>query len=526
MSAPTIVITEKDLSQTVPGFPGVYGLMLVPSKFGSEEPTLVSSQTDYLNKFTLDGKVHIGETLTHFSALAFLEKSNKLWVKRVTNGALYGGVLVSSGQDIDGDGSVDSTKGLTSGVSSPTDVSFGNDHVFAVLGSNRGAWNNRLSIKITNYSTNPDLVKLPNAFLLEVLLDGKPVESWVLSRNPEAKDGYGNNIYVESVNGKSRYIQIVDNIAVDSSINPEDITTPVSLSGGDDGNPVTDAQMVQALQEFKDADSYPVTVLMDGGWSTPAYQRELISIAEEREDCVAILSVPIDKQNSVNDIVDYVTKELNNPSSYGAVYVSHVKVLDRFNNREIYVDPTGFVGAVISQTATNQEIWYAPAGWNRGKLNVLDVYKRFTKAEQDYLYDNNVNFIKFKPGMGIAIFGQKTLQRIPSALDRLNVRLLLVALKPAIKRMLESFFFEFNDEETRYRVRTILSSYLEEVKAKRGIYDYYVKCDEENNTPQVIDNNELEVWIFIKPMRVVEYIKVPLTLSSTGVNFGEITIGG
>jgi len=530
MSAPFVNVVEWDLSQRVPGFPGVYGAMVIPAKRGVVgKPVLMTSQTQYLKTYTWKETVEVGDTTAHFSALSYLEASNKLWVIRVANQAKYGGALISTGQDLDGSGSPETTTALTSGVEDPSAFTFpSNDYAFAIFGANPGEWNNKVGIKIFNYSTYPDKVKVPNAFLIEVYEEGdevNPVETFVCSRDPNAKDGYGRNIYIEEALKSSNYIQAVDNLAVDKSINPEDVTTILWLGGGDDGLAVTDADIVTALQTLKNPDDIPVTLLMDAGWATPAVQLEMLKIAEERQDCVAILSTPYsaeDSANYLNEIVNYRKTTLNANSSYGAIYTSHVKILDRFNNREIYIDPTGFVGGIISKTAMQFEIWYPPAGWRRGILNVLDVRRRFSRGEMDYLYDNGINPIRFRPGYGIAVWGQKTLQTLPSALDRLNVRLLLIVIEPAIKKALESFVFEFNDETTRLLVKSMLESYLQNIKARRGIYDFMVKCDEENNTPEDIDNYRLNVWVFIQPTKSAEFIKVPIIITRTGANFGQI----
>jgi hypothetical protein len=530
MSAPFVNVVEWDLSQRVPGFEGIYGAMVIPARRGRVgEPVLVTSQTDYLKKYTWKERVEVGETSAHFSALAYLEASNKLWVIRVANNPLYGGALISSGQDIDSSGTVDPSKGLDSGVSDPQAFTFpSNDYVLAIFGANPGEWNNKVGIKIYTYDNYPDKVKVPGAFLIEVYEEGdevNPVETWVCSRDPNAKDGYGRNIYVEEVLKGSNYIQAQDNLAVDKSVKPQDITSILWLKGGDDGNAVTDADIVNALQKFKNPDDIPVTLFMDAGWATPAVQLEMLSIAEQRQDSVAILSTPYSAEESanyLNEIVNYRKVTLNANSSWGAIYTSHVKILDRFNNRELFIDPTGFVGGIISKTAMQFEIWYPPAGWRRGILNVLDVRRRFSRGEMDYLYDNGINPIRFRPGWGIAVWGQKTLQTLPSALDRLNVRLLLIVLEPAIKKALESFVFEFNDEATRLIVRSMLESYLQNIKARGGIYEFYVKCDEENNTPEDIDNYRMNVWVFIQPTKSAEFIKVPIIITRTGANFGEI----
>jgi phage tail sheath protein FI len=167
----------------------------------------------------------------------------------------------------------------------------------------------------------------------------------------------------------------------------------------------------------------------------------------------------------------------------------------------------------------NYEMWFPPAGFRRGLINVLDVRRRFSQGEMDYLYDNGINPVRFYPGRGIVIWGQKTLLARPSHLDRLNVRLLLIVIEPAIRMALEDFIMEINDDPARAIVRALLVSNMDDIKARRGVYDYMVKCDDENNTPEEIDNHILNVWLFVKPTMSIEYIPFKVVITRTGMDF-------
>jgi len=147
------------------------------------------------------------------------------------------------------------------------------------------------------------------------------------------------------------------------------------------------------------------------------------------------------------------------------------------------------------------------------------VNRRFTKGEMDYLYDNGINPIRFYPGKGIVIWGQKTLSARPSALDRMNVRLMLIVIEPAIEAALEDFLFELNDEATRGLVKTMIDNYMEGIKGRRGVYDYYTVCDDSNNSADDIDNYRMNVWLFVKPTKAVEYIPFSVVITSTGMDF-------
>ena len=218
-------------------------------------------------------------------------------------------------------------------------------------------------------------------------------------------------------------------------------------------------------------------------------------------------------------MVDYRKTDLNLNSSYSGLYTPHLKILDRFNNREIFVSPDGYVAGSISFSATNYEIWFPPAGFKRGILAVRDTSVRFDDAELDLLYTNGINPIKFTSGRGIVIWGQKTLQSRASALDRMNVRLLLIVIEPAIKAFLEDYLFELNDESTRTIVEGKLEGYLETIKARKGITAYDVVCDDTNNLAEDIDANRMNVDIFIKPSISVEAIPVRVVITPNSISF-------
>lgn len=468
----------------------------------------------------------------------------------------------------------------------PTAEAMDDTVLFMIYGANPGKWNNDVRVRIqTNYTskrtvqkvdrygsplylddhdvetTTPTLkpvmiqqdteytpVKEPDAFLIQVFKSSNlviPVEEFTVSRDQMARNGYGENMFIEDQVNKSNYIRVVNNASVpaDTPIvtmnksaydyasmplhgTPYDFGSTNGyfgfMVGGDDGLPVTDSNMILAAQKFRSKISYLLTVLLDGGWSTPAYQKELIKIAEERKDCVAILSTPYSAENAFdykNAIGDYIKFRLNANTSYAALYGPHVKIVDKFNNREIWVAPDGYAGGAISATASNYELWYPVGGFKRGMLNVIDTKIRFEQGELDYLYDMGLNPIRFYPGKGIMIWGQKTLTTRPSALDRLNVRLMLITIEPAIGEALESFLFELNDSSTRALAKFIVTSYMEGIKARKGVSDFLVVCDDTNNTAEDIDNYKMNLDLYVKPMRGIDWIVFTTVITRTGMSF-------
>lgn len=220
---------------------------------------------------------------------------------------------------------------------------------------------------------------------------------------------------------------------------------------------------------------------------------------------------------TIEETISYVSDIDNN---YSATYYPWVKVIDSNTNRPLWVPPSVVVPGVIAFNDKVSADWYAPAGLNRGGLtNVIDAYVRLTHAERDELYEDRINPIATFPGKGVVVWGQKTLQAKPSALDRVNVRRLLIAVKKYIASTSKYLVFEHNTSATRNKFLNIVNPYLESVQSRSGIYNFRVVCDETNNTPEQIDRGVLNCQLWLQPTRVVEYIKIDFSISSTGATF-------
>lgn len=209
--------------------------------------------------------------------------------------------------------------------------------------------------------------------------------------------------------------------------------------------------------------------------------------------------------------------------SYMATYGNWLKVTDDFTTQDVWVPASGFIASIIATTSQLVFPWSAPAGLNRGTLiNVLDIGVDATQKQSDLLYKINVNPISFFGVDGFAVFGQKTLYRKPSAFDRINVRRLFLTLEKQTKELLKYYVFEPNTFTTRQRLVGGLLPIFDKAKLNDGLYEYEIVCDERNNTPDVIDNNELKVSIYIKPVRTAEFILADFIGTRTGVTFSEI----
>jgi hypothetical protein len=209
-------------------------------------------------------------------------------------------------------------------------------------------------------------------------------------------------------------------------------------------------------------------------------------------------------------------------TNYAGTYYPWVKIVDGDTNRPVWVPPSVVLPGVIAFTDKVAHEWFAPAGLNRGGLTtVLEAKTRLTHAERDDLYEERVNPIASFPGQGVVVFGQKTLQSKPSALDRINVRRLLIALKKFIASSSRFLVFEQNTVATRNRFLNIVNPYLESVQSNSGLSAFRVVMDETNNTPDVVDRNRLVGQIFIQPTRTAEFIVLDFVVQPTGASFPE-----
>jgi len=210
-------------------------------------------------------------------------------------------------------------------------------------------------------------------------------------------------------------------------------------------------------------------------------------------------------------------------SSYACTYANWFKVTDTNSGRFVWSPASGYMANLMINTDTNFFPWFAPAGLTRGVLNgVLDIGINPTQKQRDLLYKNGINPTVYWPGDGYIVWGQKTLQGKPSAFDRINVRRLFLWTEKAVLPIAKTYVFEQNTAFTRNRLKSALDPILGYAKSNQGVYDYLIVCDDRNNTSDVIDANELIVDIYIKPVRVAEYILVNFIATQTSQNFTEL----
>jgi len=208
-------------------------------------------------------------------------------------------------------------------------------------------------------------------------------------------------------------------------------------------------------------------------------------------------------------------------TNYGAVYFPSVRILDQDNNKFIWVPASVAAFGAYSFNDKVGQPWFAPAGLNRGVLNVFEARKRLTQTSRDTLYLGKVNAIATFAGQGIVIWGQKTLQARASALDRVNVRRLLITARKLIASTAKYFVFEPNNGLTRSNIVNAINPILEKIQKNQGIEKFKVVCDDSNNTPDTIDRNILIGDIWLQPTRTAEMFIFNFNITRTGVVFAE-----
>jgi len=312
-----------------------------------------------------------------------------------------------------------------------------------------------------------------------------------------------------------------------------------SLTGGVDysasgGMLATLGDLVTAYDLFSNKDEIGVDYLINGpGLSdeseSQAKANKLVSIAEGRKDCMAVISP---HRGNVVDLTNSTTQTTNvirffsgvNSSSYVVFDSGYKYTYDRFNNLFRYIPCNADIAGLMTRTNIQAFPWYSPAGQQRGLINnAIKLAYNPTRDQRDLLYTARVNSIVSQPGIGVLLFGDKTGLSYASAFDRINVRRLFLTVEQALERVAQAQLFELNDAGTRANFTNVIEPYLRDVQAKRGLYDFRVICDESNNTPDVIDNNEFRADIFLKPTKSINYVTLTFVATRTGVSFEEVT---
>ena len=274
-----------------------------------------------------------------------------------------------------------------------------------------------------------------------------------------------------------------------------------------------------AIALLANQDDYQYNVISAPGLTNQSYASQITSISNNtiaRGDAIFVMDL-VDYNQPINTVTAQAS---GLDTSYAAAYWPWVQTVDPNTAQLVYVPASTMIPGVYAFTDASSDPWFAPAGITRGGLGqVVRAERKLTSTNRDTLYEGNVNPIATFPQTGVVVFGQKTLQKAATALDRVNVRRLLIALKDFISQIADNLVFEQNTIATRQNFLTQVNPYLESVQQRQGLYAFKVVMDESNNTPDVIDRNELIGQIFLQPTKTAEFIILDFNVLPTGATF-------
>jgi len=500
--SPGVYVLERDISLYAPELAmSIFGLVTTASKGPVNELTLVTDVGTLEAIFGPPNLIHQGI----YAAMKYLSTGRRLWVVRVTNyDVTAGDITIRNGAE-----AVDT---------------------LVVRPTSSGSWFNDVSI-LTRASA------VAGRYNLSVLLDGLVIEKFenLLLGTAHTADP---NYITTRINGVSPTVTVE---ILDATQTTLEVDTFV-FAGGEDGAPVDDADIIGSIGDpptipstglclFENPETLDLNLLAVPGVTSTNVINKIISVCETRGDCLAILAVPFGKtvqgavnwHNGTGGGVDDPAAALN--TSYAALYYPWLQIYDSLKDQLLWVSPEGHVASVIAHTDYVADPWHAPAGLERGLLrDVRDIEHSATQGERDYMYGpgHNVNPAINFAGQGFVIWGQKTLQRASTALDRVNVRRMLLYMRKVIATAARTLLFRPNDARTWRNFIRLVTPVCNDIQSRRGIYAFRVICDETTNTDVRIDRNEMHGRILIQPTKTAEIISIEFTLLPTGASFDEV----
>jgi len=573
--SPGVFTNEVDQSFLPAGVAAIGAAVIGPTQKGPAGiPTVVSSYSEFLQLF--GGKFSSGsgafessyKYLTNYAAQEYLKYADTLTVVRIGDGmspataaVTASGVAANSftlttlsdGADQNSSGTVGTNNLLANGTENNIQYEISNVNnskgTFTLLIRRGDDTINRKVIleQYNNLTLDPNS---PNYIARAV---GDQVQT--------LKDGGGLDPFLQlsgSYANRSKYVRVTvhretyNYLDANGSLRVADYTASLpaagsgSFSGGSDGtvahprsfyDKITNTNTqgfnlgttstknvyIDAIRLLKNQDEYDINLLtlpglIDNFTNHAVVLTEAQNMVESRGDCFLIMD-PVEYGSALSAAT---AKAEARDSNYVAEYWPWVKIPDVDLGKNIWVPASTLIPSVYAFNDRVAAPWFAPAGLNRGALDVAVMTERkLTHANRDDLYDANVNPIASFPNSGVVVYGQKTLQKKASALDRVNVRRLLIAAKKFIASSTKFLVFENNTAATRNRFLSIVNPYFENVQQRQGLFAFKVQMDEANNTPDVIDRNEMKGAIFLQPAKTAEFIIIDFNILPTGAAFPE-----
>jgi len=591
--SPLVDINEIDLTTTIPAVATSVAAMVIRNPYKGPElkRQLITNIEELIDTF---GEPTSGSYKDILAATGYLRYGNKLYCTAVfPPSATFAGThgQFASAGDFDGYTPAASGAYILSDFDSEDPDKFGDETVvfgadredytsdISFIAATRGKWGNfiklafcgkniyddvrkgtktytdiGMSLELYNditgvdvsfdSSTNTEFLVLVKVADQDQTTKTSPVytlkEAWMVSTDDRKLDDEGVNLYCETfLSSNSKYVRCAIKNTSKYTDMSEYFTSDYETFAGGLNRPssqVTDADIITSYELYDDPETIDVNIIIDSDKSTTV-KSELIDIAEERKDAMAILDVPEsmvvnNRGNEATDMRDFRlgqhgTYNLNENSSYCALYGNWLEIYDKWSARYRWIPASGHVAGIYANTDDVSDPWFAPAGLNRALIsNIRKLAFNPNQANRDIMYKNGINPLVSFAGQGKVIWGQKTMLDKNSAFNRINVRRLFIILEKAISTACKYFLFEPNDSFTRLQLINTIEPFLRDVRSRRGIYDFLVVCDSTNNTPARIDRNELWCDIYIKPTRSAEFIVLNFIATKTGASFTELVAAG
>ena len=569
--SPNITVKEFDLSGVVPAVTSSTGAFVGDFNWGpADQPILVSTEAELASQFGSPSDDSAAAVSDFLSASMFLKYSSSAYVTRTVDDSAQNAIAAGADQVLirnRDDWDARSVTTLNNYVIAKYPGTLGNSLKISMCpySENDSAFTNwvvdganistlfdgppRSSANVAGYGFAADSEVGDEVHCVILDEDGKitgtpgtVLEKYeYLSLATDAKTDNGSTNFIQNVlNNKSEYVW-----APNLSDAFPGITSAASFTGSGSGqvggysldrgraaNPALD-DYITSFDVYDDPDVVQVDFLVAPEVVDSAECRTLVNNltakAVARKDCVVVTSPPasvVTGQGSNTSAIATATAAWSNTlnaSSYLIVDGNYLKVYDKYNDEYVNIPAAAATAGVMASTDLNADPWFSPAGSRRGQyFGVTSLAYNPAKSQRDILYKAGVNPIVNLPGQGILLYGDKTKLGRPSAFDRINVRRLFLVIERAIKGAAQNVMFEFNDEFTRAEFVNIIEPFLREIKGRRGITDFRVVCDETNNTPNIIDNNQFVASVFIKPARSINYVTLNFVAVRTGVDFDEV----
>ena len=559
--SPGVTLSEID-NTFLTGQPIQAGAAIIgPTVKGPVEiPTLVTSYSDYVNKFgdVLVSGSNTYSYLTSISAYNYFQNGGtSLIVARVVTGSYGPATSTTIRNGIDATSSSFALETISEGVIMNNSGSEGTNNVLVsgskdnirweVTNSNTGSGTFNVLIRRGDDKSNDKIILEswnnlsldPNSsrYISKVIGDQVVEYDSTVSQINITTGSYTNNsryVRVKNVTPTPNYFDSngVPVAAYTASI-PLNTSGSFSSAAGDvkaganfynainatNTQGLTPGNYTSMVSLLSNKEAYQFNLLTTPGLYNSDYSTTISSIVsntQQRGDNLYILDV-----SAYDETLAEATNEASGfNTSYAATYWPWVLIKDPGTGKQVWVPASTLIPGVYAHNDKVSAPWFAPAGINRGGLyNVIRAKQKLSTSDRDTLYDSNVNPIATFPKTGVVVFGQKTLQKGASALDRVNVRRLMIELKSYIGQLADTLVFEQNTITTRNNFVAKVTPYLEAIQQKQGLYAFRVIMDENLNTPDVIDRNQLVGQIYIQPARTAEFVALDFILEPTGATF-------